>query len=108
LRKRLGDKKTVRVVTELPVPDELPAGLRIMERIRPFEVELEVDTEILPLRPFISQFNEQFGILDMAIEELPIEAVMKELYSEPDVQSYAAAPVQNLFQVNNGKTRSLD
>ncbi|WP_245697478.1 ABC transporter ATP-binding protein [Paenibacillus oryzae] len=108
LRKRLGDKKTVRIVTELPVPDELPAGLRIMERIRPFEVELEVDTEILPLRPFISQFNEQFGILDMAIEELPIEAVMKELYSEPDVQSYAAAPVQNLFQVNNGKTRSLD
>ncbi|MEK4252387.1 ABC transporter ATP-binding protein [Paenibacillus sp. FSL W7-1287] len=82
LRNRLGNKKSVRLTTEQPVPDSLPAGLKLLERIGPLEVELEIDTSALALKPFISQFNESYGIIDMAIEALPIEAVMKQLYEQ--------------------------
>lgn len=82
LRSRLGDKKSIRLTTDIVVPDIEQKGLRILERIAPFEVELEIDTSLLPLKRFISEFNEVYGIIDMAIEALPIEAIMKELYSE--------------------------
>lgn len=82
LRSRLGDKKSVRLTTEAIVPDIQQQGLRILERIGPLELELEIDTSLLPLRRFINEFNEVYGIIDMAIDALPIEAIMKELYSE--------------------------
>lgn len=80
LRNRLGSKKSVKLTTEQVVPDELPIGISLIERIGPKELELEIDTAVLPLKPFISLFNESYGIVDMAIEALPIESVMKQLY----------------------------
>lgn len=82
LRKRLGDKKSVRLMTESLVPDIQQQGLRIVERIAPLELELEIDTSLLPLKQFISEFNDSYGIIDMAIEPLPIESIMKELYAK--------------------------
>ncbi|KRE49294.1 ABC transporter ATP-binding protein [Paenibacillus sp. Soil522] len=82
LRNRLGDKKSVRLTTESAVPEIQRQGLRILERIGPLEIELEIDTSFLPLKQFIREFNDVYGIIDMAIEPLPIEAIMKELYSE--------------------------
>lgn len=82
LRNRLGDKKSVRLTTESAVPEIQRQGLRILERIGPLELELEIDTSFLPLKQFIREFNDVYGIIDMAIEPLPIEAIMKELYSE--------------------------
>lgn len=81
LRGRLGDKKTVRITTEKPVNEGLPPGLRITERINLLELEMEIDTAIISLKKFISMFNELYGIMDMAIEALPIEAVIKQLYT---------------------------
>lgn len=89
LRSRLGAKKSVRLTTEQPVPDELPPGLRLLQRSGPLELELEIDTDVLPLKPFISHFNESYGILDMAIEALPIEAVMKQLYTTDHANEHA-------------------
>lgn len=82
LRSRLGDKKSVRLTTESAVPDIRQQGLSIIERIGPLEIEIEIDISLLPLKRFIREFNEAYGIIDMAIEPLPIEAIMKELYSE--------------------------
>lgn len=82
LRNRLGSKKSVRLTTEQAVPDRLPPGLSLLERIGPFEIELEIDTAVLALKPFISLFNETYGIIDMAIDALPIEAVMRQLYEQ--------------------------
>ncbi|MBD2869337.1 ABC transporter ATP-binding protein [Paenibacillus arenilitoris] len=81
LRGRLGDKKSVRITTEAAVPDIGQEGLQILERIGPHELELGIDTSSLPLKRFIREFNEAYGIIDMAIESLPIEAVMKQLYA---------------------------
>ncbi|MGM0884967.1 MAG: ABC transporter ATP-binding protein [Bacillota bacterium] len=82
LRSRLGDKKSVRLTTESAVPDIRQQGLSIIECIGPLEIEIEIDSSVLPLKRFIREFNEAYGIIDMAIEPLPIEAIMKELYSE--------------------------
>lgn len=80
LRSRLGEKKAVRVTTDIPIPDESMPGIVLLKRFHESEAELEIDTDILPLKHFIRQFNETYGIRDMSIEPLPIEVVMKELY----------------------------
>ncbi len=80
LRGRLGEKKAIRVTTELPLPDAPMTGVVLLKRIHESEAELEIDTDIVPLKHFIRQFNEIYGIRDMSIEPLPIEVVMKELY----------------------------
>ncbi|GKU76381.1 ATP-binding cassette domain-containing protein [Paenibacillus sp. L3-i20] len=82
LRGRLGGKKAVKLTTDTPFPDKFIPGIELLKRINECEVELEIDIDIMPLKGFIRQFNESCGILDMSIEALPIDAVMKELYNE--------------------------
>jgi len=81
LRGRLGEKKAAKVTTEAPLPDHTIPGVTLLKRVNESEAELEIDTGILPLKQFIRQFNESYGIRDMSIEALPIDSVMKELYS---------------------------
>lgn len=81
LRGRLGEKKAAKVTTEAPLPDYTIPGVALLKRLNENEAELEIDTGILPLKQFIRQFNETYGIRDMSIEALPIDSVMKELYS---------------------------
>jgi ABC-2 type transport system ATP-binding protein len=80
LRGRLGEKKAVRVTTDIPLPDMPMPGVVMIKRIHESEAELEIDMEITPLKDFIRYFNETYGIRDMSIEPLPIEVIMKELY----------------------------
>jgi ABC-2 type transport system ATP-binding protein len=80
LRGLLGDKKSVRIATEAPIPDEPTPGAALIKRIHACEVELEIDTGAIPLKRFIQICNEQYGIQDMSITPLPIEAIIKELY----------------------------
>ncbi|GGG74038.1 ABC transporter ATP-binding protein [Paenibacillus radicis (ex Gao et al. 2016)] len=82
LRSRVGNKKSVRLTTEAAVPDLQLQGLRIAERLGPLEIEVEIDTDLLPLKHFIRDFNDVYGIADMDIESIPIESIMKELYLE--------------------------
>jgi ABC-2 type transport system ATP-binding protein len=91
LRSRLGDKKSVRLTTEIAVPDIRLKGLQITERIGHMEIQLEIDTTLLPLKRFIREFNEGYGIVDMAIEAIPIESIMKELYMDEAAVETAAA-----------------
>lgn len=81
LRSRLGEKKTVRMTTEGPFPELALPGVSLVRKIHTSEAELEVDLEVIPLKRFISEFNERYGIMDMSIESQSIEAVMKQLYT---------------------------
>lgn len=83
LRSRLGNKKAVKLTTDQPVSNELPSGVSLIRRHGKNEIELEINTAILPLKPFISLFNETYSIIDMTIEALPIDSVMKQLYETP-------------------------
>lgn len=80
LRNFLGAKKKVKVTTEQPMNWDVVDGVRVLSQKSALEVELELDTELLPLKEFIRLSNEQATILDMSIDSLPIEQVIKELY----------------------------
>ncbi|WP_042168886.1 ABC transporter ATP-binding protein [Paenibacillus gorillae] len=82
LKSRVGNKKSVRLTTETAVPDLQLQGLRIAERLGPLEIGVEIDTDLLPLKNFIREFNDSYGIADMEIQPIPIESIMKELYLE--------------------------
>jgi len=81
LRGKLGEKKAVRISTDFPLSEEPVPGVSLLRRLHGTEAELEIDTDVMPLKEFIRRYNETYGIRDMAIEPLPIEAVMKELYA---------------------------
>jgi ABC-2 type transport system ATP-binding protein len=87
LRRLLGDKKAVRIVTDEPLPLEFPAGAVLLRRYGDREAELEIDMAVLPLKRFIRDFNEIYGIHDMSIEPLPIETVMKDLYAKHPIRT---------------------
>jgi ABC-2 type transport system ATP-binding protein len=79
LATHLGDRKRVRVTTEQPADWAGIAGIQVTGR-KAEETELELDTAALPLKDFIGLVNERYMIRDMAIEALPIDRVIKELY----------------------------
>lgn len=81
LRSKLGEKKTVRMATEGPFPALTYPGVTLIRHLHANEAELEINLEVIPLKQFISEFNERYGILDMSIESQSIEAVMKQLYA---------------------------
>jgi ABC-2 type transport system ATP-binding protein len=80
LKGHLGEKKIIHIATQRPLPDLDGAGLTLHQRISPYEAELELDISLLPLNQFIQAMNTASEILDLAIQELPIERVIKALY----------------------------
>lgn len=81
LRTHLGDKKRVRITTEQPADWSGIPGIEWSgEDKHGLETELELDTAVLPLKDFISRINAEYVIRDMAIDALPIDRVIKELY----------------------------
>lgn len=80
LRGLLGAKKTVRITTEGAADWTAIDGVRVLRHDSESEAELELDTDRLPLKEFIGLVNDRHTMLDMAIDSLPIEAVIKELY----------------------------
>ncbi|MFD2611200.1 ABC transporter ATP-binding protein [Paenibacillus gansuensis] len=79
----LGNHKRVRLVTETPLPDEIGPDAFVIERISPYEIKLEVDSSGQSLNRFIRSCSERFSIVDISIEEVPIESAMKQLYGTP-------------------------
>lgn len=95
LRGLLGDRKSVRLVTENPIPDEPAPGVLLIRRHHACEAELEIDTRVIPLKRFIQLCNEQYGIQDMAIAPLPIETIIKELYGRKGAPGENGRPSEN-------------
>lgn len=82
LRKHLGDKKYVKLKTDNEMtPFEIP-GVEYKEVISDNEFEIELDNSSVKLKDFIDIINQKAGILDMNIQELPIESAIKVLYVE--------------------------
>lgn len=82
LRKHLGDKKYVKLKTDNEmIPIEVP-GVEYKEIISDNEFEIELDNSMVKLKDFIDIINKKAGILDMNIQELPIESAIKVLYEE--------------------------
>ena len=81
LRNYFGTKKTVTLNAERRWDGSGIPGVKVMQVLSPTDLELEIDTSVIPLKDFIQTASETCGIRDMSIQELPIESVIKELYA---------------------------
>ncbi|WP_088105531.1 ABC transporter ATP-binding protein [Halalkalibacter urbisdiaboli] len=80
LRNFLGAKKIVVLRTQYPLKWSNINGIKILKQKSDVEAEIELDMEHLPMKDFIRVINERFTILDMSMDSVPIEEVIKELY----------------------------
>lgn len=80
LKSHLGEKKIVHISTHRPLPDLQEAGITLLQRISRYEAEVELDVSITPLPRFIQEINVTSQIMDLAIQELSIERIIKALY----------------------------
>lgn len=78
----LGDKKIVRLVTQSSLHHVLGPGISVIEQPSLTEIKLEIDTSVQSLNDFIRTCSERTVILDMSIEEVPIESAIKVLYAK--------------------------
>lgn len=62
---------------ELP----LPRGVSLQSRLSAADVVLECDTAVMDLPSLIRLVSETYGLRDLAVEDVPIETVIKELYA---------------------------
>lgn len=77
----MGSGKIVRLLTEQPFPELQIPGAAITCMLSPFEAEIELDTELLKINDFIAKINSLCTLTDMSVQELPIERVIKHLYT---------------------------
>ncbi|HHV29441.1 MAG TPA: ATP-binding cassette domain-containing protein [Clostridium sp.] len=81
LKNHLGDKKVLSVSTHSPLPSLEMPGILVKNKISEYNVELELDVAKLELNKFIDYINKSSTINDLSVQSLPIEDVMKDLYS---------------------------
>jgi ABC-2 type transport system ATP-binding protein len=80
LRHHLGEKKLVRITTETPLK-ELPAdSLQLLSRSSEFEAVFELSDASKGFDSLMTALGKIKGITDIAIEEPPIEEVIKTFY----------------------------
>lgn len=92
LRQHIGSKKIIKLSTREQLPGLDLLGIRILKPATAYEVELELDTTIIPLNDFIQEINSRSLIADMSVQDVPIEELIKELYGSA-APTAAASPV---------------
>jgi ABC-2 type transport system ATP-binding protein len=80
LRKHFGARKIIRISTQKPLPELTGPGITITHPISHHDVELELDVSVMEVNQFIEMINRESIIKDLAVQEPPIESVIKELY----------------------------
>ncbi|MBN2352712.1 MAG: ATP-binding cassette domain-containing protein [Spirochaetales bacterium] len=81
LKTHLGTKKIVRLSTHEPLPLLDRPGVEMVTRVSDYEADLELDLAKIELNQFIKKIGEKNTIRDLAINDPPIETVIKKLYS---------------------------
>ncbi len=81
LKSHLGTKKTVSISTHGPLPLLDMPGVQVKNKPSEYNVELELDVSVMELNKFIDYINRNSTLSDMSLQELPIEEVIKDLYT---------------------------
>lgn len=82
LRNHLGAAKVISLSTRRPLPDMSRPGVTVTNPISEYEVELELDVSTLELNQFVAWVNTSSVIQDLSVQELPIESIVKGLYTQ--------------------------
>jgi ABC-2 type transport system ATP-binding protein len=80
LRRHLGEKKLVRITTEAPLKEIAADSLELIARPSEFEAVFELSDASKGLDSLMRELGKIKGITDIAIEEPPIEEVIKTFY----------------------------
>lgn len=81
LKKHLGTKKIITLSLTNILPDMDAPGIRIINRISDYEAEIELDYNLYNINEFIAYISKTSLIEDMSIKEIPIEKIIKDIYS---------------------------
>jgi|SRR5690554_788291 len=82
LRHQLGDKKYIELKTERELDGQALPGVECRRKLSGREFELELDVSNIRLNEFIEVINREAGILDISIQELPLERAIRVLYQK--------------------------
>lgn len=80
LRHHLGEKKLVRITTETPLKELASQSLQLLARPSEFEAVFELSDASKGFDALMRELGKIRGITDIAIEEPPIEEVIKTFY----------------------------
>lgn len=81
LKNHLGTKKIIKLSTHTPLPEMAWEGVSITKTLSRYAVELELDLAVMDIDHFIKQVSDRSTINDLSIQDVPIESVIKDLYT---------------------------
>ena len=85
LRKNLGNKKIVEISLNQPINDAEQLnmkGTKLLETHDTSTLRMEVDVDITPITACISELSSRYGFTDISIKELPMEKIIRHIYTE--------------------------
>ncbi|WP_238403201.1 ABC transporter ATP-binding protein [Paenibacillus mesophilus] len=80
MRGHVGGGKMIRLLTAEPFPELQIPGVTVVRMLSEHEAEIELNTGILNISEFIATMNGMCTLLDMSVQELTIDRVIKQLY----------------------------
>jgi ABC-2 type transport system ATP-binding protein len=80
MRGHVGGGKMIRLLTAEPFPELQIPGVTVVRMLSEQEAEIELNTGILNISEFIATMNGMCTLLDMSVQELTIDRVIKQLY----------------------------
>jgi ABC-2 type transport system ATP-binding protein len=81
LKSHMGDRKVIHVTVQKSLAGLERPGILVTNKISEFEAELELDMGQIRLNEFIEDMNHRSVIMDLSVQQLPIERIIKELYA---------------------------
>ena len=82
LRRRLGDKKIIRLTLARPEPDFHVPHASIIERENELELTLEADVSACSIATHLRNIGNACTFTDISVKELPMETVIASIYGE--------------------------
>lgn len=74
------NRKLVRLKTDREIVDLEDENIQVINQISKYEAIVSLDTETLSISKFINLMESSYRIIDLTIEEIPIEELVKKLY----------------------------
>ena len=82
LREYSENRKVIRIKTDREMAELADESIRVVSRISGSEAIISVDTDARSISSFIHRMDNSHGIVDLTIEEIPIEELVKALYAQ--------------------------
>ena len=82
LRAQLGARKLIHITTKKPLPALKRTGIVVHHLISPFEADITLDTKKVPIDKFLLLVRQNNQILDVVIQEPPIEEIVRKIYNQ--------------------------